>query len=161
VGFSKTLEVNGLEVLVEAPDGMPLLWVLRDLLKLRGTKFGCGKSLCGVCTVHVDGVAVRSCVFPVERAIGRRVRTIEGLGDKGLHPLQDAWLDHQVSQCGYCQSGQLMAAAALLDRNPNPTSAEVDAAMSGILCRCGTYPRIRTAILSAVERMRPVGTDAS
>ncbi|MDZ4753510.1 MAG: (2Fe-2S)-binding protein [Phycisphaerae bacterium] len=162
MGSDKKLTINGREHVVPAPDGMPLLWVLRDLLKLRGTKFGCGKALCGACTVHLDGVAVRSCVLPVERAVGKSVRTIEGLGDERLHPLQDAWLDHQVSQCGYCQSGQLMAAASLLERNPNPTSAEIDAEMSGILCRCGTYPRIRAAILSVAEKMmRAAGADAS
>jgi aerobic-type carbon monoxide dehydrogenase small subunit (CoxS/CutS family) len=154
MGSGKALTINGREHVVEAPDDMPLLWVLRDLLKLRGTKYGCGKSLCGACTVHLDGVAVRSCVVPVARAAGRSVRTIEGLGGERLHPLQEAWLEHQVTQCGYCQSGQLMAAAALLERSPSPTPAEIDAAMSGNLCRCGTYPRIRTAIQAAAVKMR-------
>jgi len=150
----KTFSINGEMRDVQAPDDMPLLWVLRDLLKLRGTKFGCGKALCGACTVHLDGEPVRACVLPVREALGKSVRTIEGLEKEGLHPLQEAWLEHQVSQCGYCQSGQLMAAAALLQREPDPTPSEIDAAMSGILCRCGTYPRIRAAIKSAAARLR-------
>lgn len=150
----KTLSVNGRDLQVTAPDDMPLLWVLRDLLHLRGTKFGCGRALCGACTVHIDGLATRSCVFPVAAAVGKKVRTIEGLGATQLHPLQQAWLDHQVPQCGYCQSGQLMSAAALLSDNPSPTDAEIDAAMSGNICRCGTYTRIRAAIRSVVDRSR-------
>lgn len=151
----KTLTVNGEQRDVQASDDMPLLWVLRDLLKLRGTKFGCGKALCGVCTVHLDGEPVRACVLPVKDAVGKSVRTIEGLSEGGdLHVLQEAWLDHQVSQCGYCQSGQLMAAAALLERVSNPQSPDIDAAMSGILCRCGAYPRIRAAVMSAADRIR-------
>lgn len=151
---TKKLTINGRQQSIDAPDGMPLLWAIRDLLKLRGTKFGCGKGLCGACTVHVDGVATRSCVIPVEAVAGLGVRTIEDLARDGLHPLQEAWLQHQVAQCGYCQSGQLMAAAALLERNPAPSDAEIDAAMAGVLCRCGTYPRIRAAIHSAAQAMR-------
>ncbi|MCZ8132234.1 MAG: (2Fe-2S)-binding protein [Steroidobacteraceae bacterium] len=161
MGSGKTLTINGRQHVVQAPDDMPLLWVLRDLLKLRGTKYGCGKGLCGACTVHLDGVAVRSCVLPVARAAGRSVRTIEGLGGEALHPLQEAWLEHQVSQCGYCQPGQLMSAAALLERNPSPTTEEIDSAMSGNLCRCGTYPRIRAAIRSAADRLRGDRSSAS
>ncbi len=154
---TKKLTINGSDRLVDAPDGMPLLWAIRDLLKLRGTKFGCGKGICGACTVHVDGVATRSCVLPIEAVIGRDVRTVEHLSRDGLHPLQVSWLEHQVAQCGYCQSGQLMAAAALLERSPTPSDAEIDAAMAGILCRCGTYPRIRKAIHTAAEQMRSGG----
>ena len=132
----------------EADPAMPLLWVLRDLLKLTGTKFGCGVAACGACTVLVDGQAVRSCVTPLSAVLGRPVRTIEGLAEAGrLHPLQQAWMTHQVPQCGYCQSGMLMAAAALLARTPNPSDEQIDAAITN-LCRCGTYPRIRVAIRS-------------
>ena len=134
--------------------GLPLLWALRDVLGLTGTKFGCGVSACGACTVHVDGQAVRSCVIPVASVAGRRVTTIEALGSAGEpHALQKAWIEHQVPQCGYCQSGMLMAAAALLARNPNPSDADVDAAITNI-CRFGTYPRIRTAIQSAAKALR-------
>jgi len=134
--------------------GLPLLWALRDVLGLTGTKFGCGISACGACTVHVDGQAVRSCVTPVASVSGRRVTTIEALGAAGQpHPLQKAWIEHQVPQCGYCQSGMLMAAAALLAKNPNPSDADIDAAITNI-CRCGTYPRIRTAIQSAAKALR-------
>lgn len=149
----KSLSINGRDHVVAAPDGMPLLWVLRDLLGLRGTKFGCGKGLCGACTVHVNGVATRSCVLPAEALQGMMIRTIEGLADERLHPLQQAWLSHQVPQCGYCQSGQLMAAAALLEVNSSPSDADIDAAMSGNLCRCGTYPRIREAIKAVASEM--------
>ena len=133
-----------------ADPALPLLWALRDLLGLTGTKFGCGVSSCGACTVHVDGVAMRSCVLPIAAVAGKRVVTIEGLapGDGRLHPVQQAWLDHQVPQCGYCQSGVLMAAAALLAKNRNPSDAEIDAAI-GNVCRCGTYPRMRDAIRAA------------
>jgi isoquinoline 1-oxidoreductase alpha subunit len=138
---------------------MPLLWVLRDVLGLRGTKFGCGVAACGACTVHLDGQAARSCVTPLAAVQGRAVRTIEALGgdtrEGSLHPLQRAWLEHQVPQCGYCQSGMLMAAAALLTRNPDPSDAEIDAAMTN-LCRCGSYPRVRTAIRAvAVASRKP------
>ena len=141
------------------PDGaadpaMPLLWVIRDVLDLTGTKFGCGVAACGACTVHVDGEAVRSCVTPLSAAAGKRVRTIESLGTpQQPHALQKAWVAHQVPQCGYCQSGMLMAAAALLAKNPNPNDADIDAAMTNI-CRCGTYPRIREAIRSAARELR-------
>lgn len=141
------LVVNGKQQVVEASAETPLLWVLRDDLGLTGTKFGCGQSLCGACTVHLDGVAVRSCQTTVKEADGHRVTTIEGLAPKGaVHPLQQAWASEEVPQCGYCQSGQLMAAAALLATTPRPTDADIDAAMDGILCRCGTYNRIRRAI---------------
>jgi isoquinoline 1-oxidoreductase alpha subunit len=128
---------------------MPLLWVLRDLLGLTGTKYGCGEALCGTCTVHLDGKAVRSCVTPIRRAEGRAVTTIEGLSPDGSHPLVRAWLDLRVPQCGYCQAGQLMTAAALLGATPRPSDDEIDASLAGNLCRCGTYPRIRAAIRKA------------
>jgi isoquinoline 1-oxidoreductase alpha subunit len=138
-----------------ADPAMPLLWALRDLLNLTGTKFGCGVAACGACTVHVDGQAVRSCVTPLSAAAGKPVVTIEALASADKpHPLQTAWIGHQVPQCGYCQSGMLMAAAALLARNPNPSDPEIDAAITNI-CRCGTYPRIRAAIRSAAAAMRP------
>ena len=143
--------VNGNEVEVDAPDEMPLLWVLRDRLNLTGTKFGCGIAQCGACTVHVDGQAVRSCVWPVVAAAGKNVTTIEGLAqDDVLHPVQQAWLDEQVPQCGYCQSGMIMAAAELLERTPAPDDEAIDAAMTNI-CRCGSYPRIRKAIHHAAK----------
>jgi len=131
---------------VDADPEMPLLWVLRDTLGLTGTKFGCGKGLCGACTVHLDGIAVRSCVTPVSAAASSDITTIEGLSQSGDHPLQRAWDSEKVPQCGYCQPGQIMAAAALLSTNPQPTEAEIAAVMSGVLCRCGTYQRIRKAI---------------
>lgn len=140
------LKVNGTVHQVDVPREMPLLWVLRDELGLTGTKFGCGLGLCGACTVHVDGVETRSCSTDVGAVDGKSITTIEGLGRGELHPLQRAWLDADVSQCGYCQPGQIMTAAALLARKPHPTDAEIDDAMSGNLCRCGTYARIRTAI---------------
>lgn len=146
------LDINGQRRTVSddvVDPAMPLLWVLRDVLEMTGTKFGCGIAACGACTVRVDGEAVRSCVTPVSAVQGRAVQTIEGLGTvEQRHVLQRAWVEHQVPQCGYCQSGMLMAAAALLGRNPNPTDAEIDAAMTN-LCRCGTYPRVRAAIRSA------------
>jgi isoquinoline 1-oxidoreductase subunit alpha len=141
-----TLSVNGRDRRVEAAPEMPLLWVLRDLLGLKGTKFGCGAGLCGACTVHVDGEAVRSCQTPVSALAGRRVTTIEGLSDGAAHPVQRAWLAEGVPQCGYCQSGQIMAAAALLAKTPRPTDAEIEAALRGNICRCGTYQRIRRAV---------------
>ena len=135
---------------VEAEPGMPVLWVLRDLLGLVGTKFGCGIAQCGACTVHVDGEAVRSCTLPIANLGRRAVRTIEGLADgERLHPLQQAWIDRDVAQCGYCQAGQIMSAAALLARSPQPSDAEIDAALAGNYCRCGTYPRIRQAVHDA------------
>ena len=148
------LHINGVAVQAEADPAMPLLWVLRDVLNLTGTKFGCGIAACGACTVHLDGQAVRSCVLPVAAAQGKKIRTIESLGkpDK-QHALQTAWIDEQVPQCGYCQSGMLMAAAALLERNPKPTDAEIDAAMTN-LCRCGTYQRVRAAIHRAANALQ-------
>lgn len=148
---SFTLQVNGQSYPLEADGQMPLLWVLRDLLNLTGTKFGCGAGLCGSCTVLVDGEPVRSCILPVSSATGKLIVTIEGLSAGGAHPLQRAWQEQRVSQCGYCQPGQIMNAAALLAKHPNPTDAQIDAAMSGALCRCGTYNRIRKAIHRAAQ----------
>ena len=140
--------LNGQPVTVDADDDTPLLWVIRDIAGLTGTKFGCGIAACGACSVHVDGELVRSCSLPVGEVAGKSVTTIEGLGSDGtLSPLQQAWIDHQVPQCGYCQSGQIMAATALLKSNPQPTDAQIDEAMTNI-CRCGTYTRIRAAIHS-------------
>jgi isoquinoline 1-oxidoreductase alpha subunit len=146
--MSTTFWVNGERQTVDVDPAKPLLWVLREQLALTGTKFGCGIAQCGACTVHIDGVAMRSCVTPVSDVDGRQVTTIEGLRSESgeLHPLQQAWIDHQVPQCGYCQSGQLMSATALLADNPNPSDADIDAAMSGNICRCGMYGRIRQAI---------------
>ena len=141
-----TLRINGQSKTVDVAAEMPLLWVLRDTLSLKGTKFGCGVGACGACTVHVNGMAVRSCQTPVSTVGNRDVKTIEGLSPDGSHPLQKAWIDLDVPQCGYCQAGQLMTAAALLAIMPNPTDAEIDSAMTGNLCRCGTYVRIRKAI---------------
>ncbi len=145
------LKVNGRDVEVDAAPETPLLWVLRDHLNLTGTKFGCGMALCGACTVHVDGAPVRSCVTPLAAAAGKSVTTIEGLSADRSHPVQRAWIEIDVPQCGYCQSGQIMSAAALLERTPQPTDADIDAAMAGNLCRCGTYPRIRRAIHRAAD----------
>ncbi len=143
------LTINGRPVQAEAEPDMPLLWVLRDVLNMTGTKFGCGVAACGACTVRIDGQAVRSCVTPVSTVVGKRIVTIEGLGTKAVpHPLQAAWIAEQVPQCGYCQSGMLMAAAALLDRKPKPSDADIDEAITNI-CRCGTYQRIRAAIKRA------------
>jgi isoquinoline 1-oxidoreductase alpha subunit len=145
------LMVNGQAATVDAPADMPLLWVVRDILNLKGTKYGCGMSVCGMCTVHVDGEAIRSCVTPVASVAGKRITTIEGLSRDGSHPLQKAWMDLDVAQCGYCQAGQIMSAAALLKKTPKPTEAQVDEAMDGNLCRCGTYLRIREAIRRAAS----------
>jgi isoquinoline 1-oxidoreductase alpha subunit len=145
------LNVNGTDRAVEVAGDTPLLWVLRETLGLTGTKFGCGMAQCGACTVHLDGEAVRSCVTPVTRAAGKKVVTIEGLSADLRHPLQMAWIDIDVPQCGYCQSGQIMAAAVLLRETPKPTGADIDDAMAGNICRCGTYPRIRRAIHAAAE----------
>jgi aerobic-type carbon monoxide dehydrogenase small subunit (CoxS/CutS family) len=146
-----SLLINGEMFTVDVSSEMPLLWVLRDSLGLTGTKYGCGQGLCGSCTVHLDGSAIRSCITPVSAATGKIITTIEGLSVKGDHPLQQAWLAEKVPQCGYCQPGQLMAAAALLSNNPLPTDSEIDTAMSGVLCRCGTYQRIRSAIHRAAS----------
>jgi isoquinoline 1-oxidoreductase subunit alpha len=143
--------VNGKSQSVDVRPETPLLWVLRDTLGLTGTKYGCGRALCGACTVHLDGEAIRSCVTPVDQVQGKRVTTIEGLSLNKNHPLQHAWIAEDVPQCGYCQSGQIMAAAALLTQKVNPADADIDAAMSGILCRCGTYNRIRRAIHRAAQ----------
>ena len=140
------LTVNGAEHDVVAPPDMPLLWVLRDLLGLTGTKFGCGVAQCGACTVHLDGAPLRSCVTPVSAVGDRKITTIEGLSPEGNHPVQRAWAELDVVQCGYCQSGQIMAAAALLAAKPDPSDADIDAALSGNICRCGTYQRIRAAV---------------
>jgi isoquinoline 1-oxidoreductase subunit alpha len=150
---SFTLQVNGQTYPVEADGQMPLLWVLRDLLNLTGTKFGCGMGLCGSCTVLMDGEAVRSCITPLESAAGKPIITIEGLSLDGTHPLQRAWQEERVSQCGYCQPGQIMNAAALLNKNHSPTDADIDAAMTNNLCRCGTYDRIRKAIHRAAQEV--------
>jgi isoquinoline 1-oxidoreductase subunit alpha len=149
-----TLTVNGTAQNIDADADTPLLWVLRDHLSLTGTKYGCGMALCGACTVHLDGVAVRSCVTPLQAAAGKKVTTIEGLSDKRTHAVQRAWMEIDVPQCGYCQSGQIMSAAALLSSNPSPSDADIDAALSGNICRCGTYVRIRSAVRRAVELLR-------
>ena len=141
-----SLQVNGTDLQVEVDPDTPLLWVLRDQLGLTGTKYGCGMAQCGACTVHLDGKAVQSCVTPVAEAQGKAVTTIEGLSPDLSHPLQKAWIEQDVPQCGYCQSGQLMTAAALLAEHPRPSDRQIDAAMSGVLCRCGTYNRVRQAI---------------
>jgi isoquinoline 1-oxidoreductase subunit alpha len=153
-----TLIVNGRTTTVDVPAEMPLLWVIRDVLNLKGTKFGCGIGQCGACTVHVDGRAVRSCLTPVSSAAGSPVTTLEGLSTDGRHPLQVAWQEIDVAQCGYCQAGQIMSAAALLSETPAPTDADIDRAMAGNVCRCGTYLRIREAIHAAASAARPPQT---
>lgn len=145
------LKINGQRQQVEADADTPLLWVLRDHLNLVGTKFGCGIAQCGACTVHVDGTATRSCSTPVSSLDGKSITTIEGLSEKGDHPVQKAWIEHDVPQCGYCQAGQIMNAAALLDKNPNPSDQDIDTAMNGNICRCGTYLRIKAAIKTAAS----------
>jgi isoquinoline 1-oxidoreductase subunit alpha len=147
------LKVNGKEYSFDGDPAMPLLWYVRDELRLTGTKFGCGMSLCGACTVHKDGVAVRSCITPMAAVDGAEITTVEGLGAGGLHPVQKAWMQINVPQCGYCQSGQMMQAASLLKTKSNPTDADIDAAMSGNICRCGTYQRIRAAVKAAAREM--------
>jgi aerobic-type carbon monoxide dehydrogenase small subunit (CoxS/CutS family) len=149
------LVVNGKAVEVDSEADTPLLWVLRDRLGLTGTKFGCGISQCGVCTVHVDGQARRACATPVGDVADKSIMTIEGLGAQGLHAVQQAWLAENVAQCGYCQAGQIMSAVALLKANPHPTDEDIDSALSMNLCRCGTYPRIRRAVHRAAEALRP------
>ena len=149
-----TLQVNGRSRSVDADAEMPLLWVLRDLLESTGTKYGCGIGMCGACTVHMNGQAVRSCLTSIASAAGQTVVTIEGLGQNGLHAAQKAWIAEQVPQCGYCQSGQIMSAAALLAATPHPTDAQIDDAMAGNICRCATYFRIRKAIHRAAEEMK-------
>jgi isoquinoline 1-oxidoreductase alpha subunit len=145
------LTINGKATTLDVDPQMPLLWAIRDIAGLTGTKYSCGKALCGACVVHVDGAPVRACMFPVSSAAGREITTIEGLSEDGDHPVQVAWRELNVPQCGYCQSGQIMSAAALLANNPNPSDADIDNAMSGNICRCGTYTRIRAAIHRAAE----------
>ncbi len=156
-----TLQINGESFDIDADPATPLLWVIRDALGLKGTKFGCGIAQCGACTVHLDGSPIRSCVTPAQLTTGRQITTIEGIAgeDGGLHPVQQAWIDEQVPQCGYCQSGQVMAATALLEKNPSPSDADIDRAMSGNICRCGTYPRIRRGIKRAADAMNAGGDD--
>lgn len=152
-----TLHINNQSHQIDVEPGMPLLWVLRDILHLTGTKYGCGMAQCGACTVHLNGEAVRSCVTPVRRAENQQVITIEGLSTNSNHPLQRAWLEEDVPQCGYCQSGQIMAAAVLLREKPEPTDQEIDDAMSGNICRCGTYQRVRKAIHRAADLQKQGG----
>jgi isoquinoline 1-oxidoreductase alpha subunit len=158
-----TFTVNGKPTTVDVPSDMPLLWVLRDVLDLKGTKFGCGVAQCGACTVHVKGVPTRSCVTPISRVQGAEVTTIEGLSPTASHALQRAWMELDVPQCGYCQAGQLMSAAALLAKTPKPTDADIDAAMNGNICRCATYLRIRQAIhlAATLPATEPVPTGRS
>ena len=146
--------LNGKDITAQSEDDTPLLWVIRDEVGLTGTKFGCGMALCGACTVHLDGAPIRSCQTPLSAVAGKQVATIESLSKDNSHPLQKAWIAHDVPQCGYCQSGQLMSAAALLSKNKNPSDADIENAMSGNICRCGTYNRIRAAIKTAAAEMR-------
>jgi isoquinoline 1-oxidoreductase alpha subunit len=148
------LLINGRRHELDVDPEMPLLWVLRDVLGMKGTKYGCGRALCGACTIHLDGQATRCCVLPVSAVEGMAITTIEGLSEDGDHPVQRAWKEHDVPQCGYCQCGQIMAAAAFLARNQDPDAAEIEEAMSGNLCRCGTYPRIREAVASAAREVQ-------
>ncbi len=152
--MATSFTLNGKNVSANSEPDTPLLWVIRDEIGLTGTKFGCGAQLCGACTVQLDGVAIRSCQTPLSAAAGKKIATIESLSKDNSHPLQKAWLAHDVPQCGYCQSGQLMSAAALLAKNKNPSDADIDAAMSGNICRCGTYNRMRAAIKDAAAEMR-------
>ena len=155
------LNINGALHDIDVDPETPLLWVIRDYAGLTGTKYGCGMALCGACTVHLNGAPIRSCVTPAATAVGRRITTIEGInqGRDGLHPVQQAWIDEQVPQCGYCQSGQIMSAAALLERNSTPTDVDIDTAMSGNICRCGTYPRIRKGIKRAARAINALAAD--
>jgi len=146
-----SITINGKDLSVDVDPTTPLLWVLRDHLKLVGTKYGCGIAQCGACTVHFNGTAVRSCQLPISAAADNKITTIEGLSEKGDHPVQKAWLEHDVPQCGYCQAGQIMSASALLERNPNPSDTDIENAMSGNICRCGTYTRIKAAIKTASD----------
>ncbi|MFN3381818.1 MAG: (2Fe-2S)-binding protein [Runella zeae] len=146
------LKINGKPQQVDVDPSTPVLWILRDHLGLQGTKYGCGIAMCGACTIHVGGAAIRSCSFPVSAVGKQEITTIEGLSEKGEHPVQQAWLEHDVAQCGYCQSGQIMSAVALLKNNPNPSDEAIDAFMSGNICRCGTYLRIKDAIKTAAKK---------
>lgn len=149
------INLNGTNYSLDIDPDTPLLWVIRDEIGLKGTKFGCGKGLCGACTVHLNGQAIRACITPVSMADGQSITSIEGLADgEQLHPVQESWITHNVPQCGYCQPGQLMSASALLASNPNPDEADIDAAMSGNICRCGTYPRIKNAIKDAAKNLQ-------
>jgi isoquinoline 1-oxidoreductase alpha subunit len=158
-----TLKINGETHSVDVDPATPLLWVIRDYVGLTGTKFGCGIAQCGACTVHLNGAPVRSCVIPAQVAVDQEVTTIEGISEHGakLHPVQQAWIDEQVPQCGYCQSGQIMSATALLENNPSPTDADIDQAMAGIVCRCGTYPRIRKGIKRAALAINALREEAA
>lgn len=151
--MKNTITINGEKQEVSVDGNMPLLWFLRDTLEKTGTKFGCGAGLCGACTVHVDGVATRACIIPVSALYGKNVTTIEGLSENGDHPLQKAWVNNNVPQCGYCQAGQIMNAASLLNQNPKPSSEDIDNAMQGNICRCGTYQRIKKAIAEAADAL--------
>lgn len=153
-----TLKINNKTHTIEADPKMPLLWAIRDLVGLTGTKYGCGIAQCGACTVHLEGTPVRSCSIPVSAAVNKNITTIEGLSKDNSHPVQQAWILEQVPQCGYCQSGQIMAATALLKRIPNPNDKDIDTAMQGHICRCGTYPRIRKAIKTASQLMTQKGS---
>ena len=155
-----TLSVNNMDHTLDVPSNMPLLWALRDVLNLTGTKYSCGIGTCGTCTVLVNGVPMRSCVMPAISAVGSKITTIEGLDPAGTHPVQLAWNDEDVPQCGYCQGGQVLTASALLARNPDPSDADIDNAMSAVLCRCGTYPRIRKAIKRAAGYVAKTGDSA-
>jgi len=159
-GIPMKLDINGSQHEVDVSDDMPLLWVLRDVVGLTGTKFGCGMAQCGACTVHVDGKAVRSCVTPASALEGKKIATIESLGADGSHPVQRAWIEHDVVQCGYCQSGQIMSAVALLAEKPQPTDTDIDAAMAGNICRCGTYQRIRAAVHHAAQLSKESSSEA-
>ena len=145
------LNINSIKHQVDVDPATPILWVLRDHLKLVGTKYGCGIAQCGACTIHLDGVAIRSCMLPIQAVSDKAITTIEGLSEKGDHPVQQAWLEHDVPQCGYCQAGQMMSAAALLKDNPNPSDEDIDSMMNGNICRCGTYTRIKAAIKTAAK----------
>ena len=151
--MKQSININGKQVEIDVDGNMPLLWFLRDTLEYTGTKFGCGKGLCGACTVHVDGVATRSCITPVSTLAGKKVTTIEGLSENGDHPLQKAWLNNKVPQCGYCQAGQIMNAASFLATNAAPSEQEIETAMQGNICRCGTYQRIKKAISEAADEL--------